>query len=711
VSLHGKLFVASNFGGLFYTTNNGKVWVYLNDTLFLNTTIFSLSVRGEDIFANTQDGLYLSTNEGSDWTLTPPPNSSLLGEYVFSGNNLLCLTDTGLFCSSNMGATWTMVDSLWGRYKYQISIIPYTGDTVFVLSPDSSLFISNDGGFHWAPFVSKGSPVYPFKQYYPVGKGALYIWGDSGLFYSSNTGGSWTAAKDSGITAWHVNYFFKSTSGHLYAVTDSDVFISGTNGAIWSVADSGLPHSHRIWEIAQCGNNVLLGTDSGTYVMADAGGVWSAVNFGTADFNEGPYTLIRLYVNSFISIGDTVFAGSNTGFFYSTNSGVSWVLANAGLDHETVPSLAVVGNTLFASHPEEPGASVMLTKDNGDTWFESKYFPDSTDILVSNNKVLLGGGGRGIKRSVDTGKSWNFIDSGITSGVWIDAIAMDGDSSIFDFYFGSFYRSIDAGISWVALNNSGIRGFQEFPALLLRGNNVYEAAQYSGFIRSTDFGTTWMNVSDSNLQNGTNALTANDEYVFAGGRVGIFRSSDSGASWVAVNKGLNDSNITALFANGETIYAGTVFGEIYFSPDNGNHWGNVSDGLRSGSVTSFAICNGYLFEGGTSSGVWRRPLSEMITSVNERPVNVLPVQLNLQQNYPNPFSAATTISYTLPQSADVTLKIFNMLGEEVSTPVSGKENMGTHNISFDASLLPMGVYFYRLQSGILTAEKKMFVVR
>jgi len=250
-----------------------------------------------------------------------------------------------------------------------------------------------------------------------------------------------------------------------------------------------------------------------------------------------------------------------------------------------------------------------------------------------------------------------------------------------------------------------------FPSILLRGVNVYESIQYDGVDWSTDFGRSWGR-SLYLLSNAfINALAGNSNNVFAGGITGVFRLSDSGANWIAVNNGLTDSNITALITDGDSLFAGTVDGKVFFSPDNGSHWGNVSGGLSSGSITSFAICNGYLFAGGTHSGVWRRPLAEMTTAVNERQVSSLPAQIDLRQNFPNPLATSTTISYTLPQSASVTLKIYNTLGEEVAIPVNGRENAGTHSVPFNASQLPMGIYFYRLQAGALTAEKKMFVVR
>lgn len=87
-------------------------------------------------------------------------------------------------------------------------------------------------------------------------------------------------------------------------------------------------------------------------------------------------------------------------------------------------------------------------------------------------------------------------------------------------------------------------------------------------------------------------------------------------------------------------------------------------------------------------------------------------EFHLRQNYPNPFNPVTNISYTIPASLPVTLKIYDTLGHEVRTLVNERQPFGTHSVSFDASELPSGVYFYMLQAGdLLTEMKKMMLIK
>ena len=78
--------------------------------------------------------------------------------------------------------------------------------------------------------------------------------------------------------------------------------------------------------------------------------------------------------------------------------------------------------------------------------------------------------------------------------------------------------------------------------------------------------------------------------------------------------------------------------------------------------------------------------------------NISPAEFVLHQNYPNPFNPTTTISYQLPVSSDVTLKVYDLLGREVATLVDEFKPAGRYEINFEASLLPSGIYFYMLQA-------------
>ena len=102
---------------------------------------------------------------------------------------------------------------------------------------------------------------------------------------------------------------------------------------------------------------------------------------------------------------------------------------------------------------------------------------------------------------------------------------------------------------------------------------------------------------------------------------------------------------------------------------------------------------------------------ENILSVERLSNSNIPHTLQLYQNYPNPFNPSTIIEFTLPKSEFVELKVFNILGKEVSTLVSRKLNSGNHRYTFDGKNLASGVYFYRLVAGDFREVKKMIIMQ
>ena len=100
---------------------------------------------------------------------------------------------------------------------------------------------------------------------------------------------------------------------------------------------------------------------------------------------------------------------------------------------------------------------------------------------------------------------------------------------------------------------------------------------------------------------------------------------------------------------------------------------------------------------------------ENATDVTEDDIFVF--KFNLIQNYPNPFNPSTKISYTITERGNVSLKVFNLLGSQVAELVNGEIEAGNYEITFNASNLPTGTYFYRLQAGSFVQTKKMILLK
>lgn len=109
-------------------------------------------------------------------------------------------------------------------------------------------------------------------------------------------------------------------------------------------------------------------------------------------------------------------------------------------------------------------------------------------------------------------------------------------------------------------------------------------------------------------------------------------------------------------------------------------------------------------------GFWEQAV-KLITSVEVIDGKVLPTEFHLFQNYPNPFNPTTKIQYSIPNSSNVVLKIYDVLGKEVATLVDEYKSARSYEVEFYADGIASGVYFYKLQASSFGSIKKMILLR
>jgi len=126
----------------------------------------------------------------------------------------------------------------------------------------------------------------------------------------------------------------------------------------------------------------------------------------------------------------------------------------------------------------------------------------------------------------------------------------------------------------------------------------------------------------------------------------------------------------------------------------------------------FLLNNCFNFKVEVMSGGWTywKDSKQVVVGVEEEN-NEIPTEFSLKQNYPNPFNPITKIKYSIPKSSQVSLKIFNTLGEELKTLVNEEKPVGTYEVNWNASNLPSGVYFCRLQAGSFVQTRKMILLK
>jgi hypothetical protein len=275
-------------------------------------------------------------------------------------------------------------------------------------------------------------------------------------------------------------------------------------------------------------------------------------------------------------------------------------------------------------------------------------------------------------------------------------------------YNGKIYRSTDDGTSWT-LVRSGLLG-DNIECLTFDSNN-YILAGSAQVYRSTNNGNDWTSLATIDRTVWSLAVNAGDT-IYAGtydapsDNGGIFRSTNHGGEWSQV--GLQNTSVSSILITSSRIFAGTYDNGIYQSY-TGETWDSVNSGLTNLSVRALSIApNGFIFVGTYGGGVYRS--SQSITGIKEIRYWI-PENFLLLQNYPNPFNPTTTIRFNLPTLSHVNLKVFNLLGQEVMTLVNDIETSGAKSVEFNASAIPSGIYFYRLQAGPFVETKKMLIIR
>jgi photosystem II stability/assembly factor-like uncharacterized protein len=189
----------------------------------------------------------------------------------------------------------------------------------------------------------------------------------------------------------------------------------------------------------------------------------------------------------------------------------------------------------------------------------------------------------------------------------------------------------------------------------------------------------------------------------------LFKTKDGGENWqenkidFQINDIFFEDSLHGWAVGNDTRYCGTVL-ESY---DGGDKWDVQIDNL-SATLNALHFKDGYGWAVG-DNGLFLRTENGASWVANNS-LKSYPSKFYIR-HYPNPFNPSTTIEFTLPKSEIVTLKIFNLLGEEVATLVNGKLQAGNHSYQFEGSNLASGLYMYRIEAGGWSDVKKMILIK
>lgn len=397
-----------------------------------------------------------------------------------------------------------------------------------------------------------------------------------------------------------------------------------------------------------------------------------------AQWTNPDFTLTGRQIQCFVNKDLSVLAGTDGGLVLSTNNGQSWTNTGGGLPYTNVRALLKVGSYPFNLLAGMVSGRISMSTNFGDNF--TGFPTDSVQLpfLASINCIL------------ERSNSSNFF-VGTERGVYL---------------LPQYYPLS----TWIPIN-TGLPSSETKVRAIVENNGEVFVGTNSGVFQLNGF--SWDEKNSGLTNTNVTALTSFGGYLFAGtsqGSVGgIYISSDNGNNWTL---SLNDAWISSFLNIGSNIFAGSVGNGIWRTTNYGNNWTQINDGLGSGAynVLSLGAHDQYLFAGTISSSIWRRPLSQVVTDVNDG-ASLQPSEFSLTQNYPNPFNPSTKISWQSPVGSHQTLKIYDVLGNEVAIIVDEYREAGSYEVDFSADQLTSGVYFYKLQAGEFISTKKMTLIK
>jgi photosystem II stability/assembly factor-like uncharacterized protein len=359
------------------------------------------------------------------------------------------------------------------------------------------------------------------------------------------------------------------------------------------------------------------------------------------------------------------------------------------------------------------GAGVFKSIDNGSNWTMINAGLSSKDInaLAYGNSVLFAGTSSGIFRSTNNGSQWAISNNGLTR-LYVTTLTVS-ENNIFAGTSNGVYLSTDKGVNWNPINTDMYE--VQITGILKMGDTLFAATLSDGVFISTDLGNSWSlsnnGLTDLNLV----GLASVGENIFIVSRnMGVFKSTDRGMSWSVANNGLPSELYPRTIISYDTLlFLGAGIG-VFMSDDQALNWKNITPGLANTIAEVLGENSNTLYVGPYEGGVWKRSITNILTDVN-KDISDVPYKFILLQNYPNPFNPSTKISWQAPVSGWQTLKVYDVLGNEVATLVNEYRPAGTYEIEFnpESSIKhpASGIYFYRLQVGSLVETKKMILLK
>ncbi|MCX6139083.1 MAG: M6 family metalloprotease domain-containing protein [Ignavibacteriales bacterium] len=674
---------------IFLTTNGGGTWsaVYTQTGGFIDAI---------DMFDAT-NGYAIGDPVGGNWTLIKTADGgatwtsattlpAVTGEAGWN-NSSAWIGNTGWFGTNlrrvykttDRGATWAAQAT---PDSNSVSIAAADASTVFAGLNNGKIDATTNGGTTWAAATAIPSGTASVASMMALGAGNVWSIGSGIVYKTTNNGTSWSPAYSGSSVLYDMDVYGNTSGATGYVVGAGGSIIAYFRGMVVPEVTVVAPNggeSLTAGGVSLIQWNAIAVKSVKIEFSSNNGSTWSTVGYAASNAKK-PTGLLP---------GEDGLENDNSVFGYS------WSIPNVATTQGLIrvsdssnASVSDVSNAVFTIKSANGPAlafSYNLTTAGVSSQYGAEF--DGTNFYASVWNSTSGE----IARISKTG---TFIDkravTGVTSGfrdlAWDGKYLYGGSNGAAIYQIDPVTSTLVATIPATGQTVRGIAYNGSKDAFYVAGwsTNIVLLSR-TGAVLQTITAATHGLTGIAGLA--YDSLTAGGPYIWA------FNGGDTTTvkKFYRLNAatGAQVDNFEAL----QGISApGAIAGGCFFTSQ-----------YQTGKFTVGAINQGtpgFLFG-------WNIGAPTGVTLVG----GTLPQEFAMDQNYPNPFNPSTTLRFALPQSSHVRLAIYNAIGQLVETVLDGVKEAGNHSVSFDASRLSSGVYFYTLDAGAYHATKKMVLMR
>ncbi len=603
------------------------------------------------IVGSPTGGVWRTTNKGSTWTvLTDNENNIDIWSLAIShsnANKYIAGTGVGIRYSLDAGVTWQNAQGEPSAKANTILIDPTNSNTVYaVFESAGEIYKSTDGAINWTLMYNHNDAMFDL-EFKPGQPSTLYASGRGIVLKSTNFGNSFTV----------VNGPWTSTGAMMMAVTadDSDYLyvlqeFNGGFGALYRSTDGGSSFSIQSDDSCDCNNimgynqsqkggqaprdmDVIVSPSDKDEVHVAGVETWKAIDGGmtwnkaTTWLVNGNLPFIHADIDLLQYIGNTIYAGTDGGIFYSTNSAQSYTDITQGLGIRQFYRIGVSETDIdrVSGGSQDNGTGLVRS----DVWYDFMGADGmETFIDYSDENIVYG--------SVQFGLLYKSTDGGNTAstttqtpggnGVWVTPLMQDpvNPNTV---YQGKFevYKSIDGANTWTAISNFNNGELLREMAIAPTDNNRLYVSFNDELFTTADGGATWTDITPNHAISRINYINVHPtnpnrlSLIISGNNNKILESFDAGLTWESIHNNLPVIAANTVVYEGDGnggMYIGMNPGIYYKNDFTGGTWSNVTGNLPLVRIAELEVRNDNLYVGTYGRGLWKVGLSTTVLPTN-----------------------------------------------------------------------------------------------